>query len=55
MFGGCVRAAECRWWKLFLWQLVMVFKDFGTTFVYVVVRRFDFDFDVCFVFGVFFY
>lgn len=31
-FGSCVRAAECRWWKLFLWQLVMLVEGF---FMYV--------------------
>jgi hypothetical protein len=31
LFGGCVRAPECRWWKLLLWQLVMMFEGFGST------------------------
>ena len=30
----------------------MIFEGFGTTFVYVVVRRVVFDFDVSFIFGV---
>lgn len=33
---------------MFLWP----FEDFGTTFVYVIVRRFVFDCGVSFVFGV---
>jgi len=41
--------------EVVLWQLVMMFEEFGTTFVYVVVRRFVFDFGVSFVFGVSFY
>jgi hypothetical protein len=45
-----VRAPECRWWKLLLWQLVMMFEGFGSTFVYVVAWRVVFIF-----FDVFFY
>jgi len=32
--------------EVVLSQLVMMFEGFGTTFVYVVVRRFAFDFGV---------
>jgi len=43
LLGGCVRAAEYRWWKMFLWQLVMLVEffpfmfgeGFGTTFVFL--------------------
>ena len=46
LFRGLCGSSRKYWWKLFLWQLVMMFKGFGTTFVYVVVRRFVFDFGV---------
>ena len=32
LFGGCVQAEECRWWKLFVWRLVMLVEGF---FMYV--------------------
>jgi len=35
--------------------VVMMFQDFVTTFVYVLVQRFAFDCGVIFVFGVSFY
>jgi len=30
-----VQAAECRWWKLFVWQLVMLVDVFFFFFMYV--------------------
>jgi hypothetical protein len=45
VWGLC--AMECNGGSCFL-QLVKMFEGFGTTFVYVVVRRFVFDFGVSF-------
>lgn len=28
LYEGCVRATDCRWWKLFLWQHVMLVEGF---------------------------